>query len=674
MEQSLPHAREAYRHLKVSISPFFDTLGRAKRLNMRMSLKAPNVQLVNSCLLTFPLQVGNVPTQAYDDGALTASDDLGSIPLKIYDYSMDAQPGMTACKQQCSSPMIGKNESGETYRHWHVLRPTHGDVEIQFVAVPRLVDMKTPVGPRVDLREDQGGLMGAGITFIPIPASNCRYSENGCGATLNTIKDQEYRIIVQWDLTNSPTGTRAVWTFGEGLSVVKVGPATLLRDSVYAVGPIRSYQHVSSYQQSFCLSSDFNKEAENCGYAAQKEQSEDYFGFYWFGSVPRRISGLVPQTKQMFEKISYMFKDPPTQDNPYRIFIRRASPARGLGGSAFQRSYVLEYDTYIHSVSQEELLFLLLHEMIHNWLLMDDETNSPDGDNNGWYIEGIANYFATILPYRWGIHSRAQFLEAMNRNMSSYYTNPLIHIDNRQAQEMAWKNYDALRLIYDRGFAYLVQVNAHILRASGGRRSIDQIVLELLQLKRSGSACGQNEWIRLLSNEIDHSDVKSDFISMKSGRRIIPPRDSLEFETGNKVQFIQRYQELLDFGIDTASFDERIVMDVAQGSRAAKADVKNGDEMVEETPRWYCGQDFTRRMHMILRRDGRIIERTYWPRSFIKAESWQWIAQEKDTCSPTQVSFALLPSRNLTSRVMGMICISILLVCYFEVFKYPLRS
>jgi len=346
-----------------------------------MNIQAPCLDPLDGFLMSLPLQVGNVPTQAYDQRTLNAFDNSGALPMEIRDVASPLLQFKANTRIVCHNQNITVNDDQEKERQWHVLRPTNGDVVVQFSAFPRHVDMKTPVGPRVDLREDQGGLQGAGITFIPIPGVRRGHSS----MAQSEEEEPEYIITVEWDLNHSPKGTRAVWTFGEGSNVVKVGRLDSLRDSVYMVGPISSNITATADRSTF-VTNGFS----HIGEAAELDTAKGYFGFYWFGSVPPKISNLVSKTKGMFEKMSAMFGDPPSKENPYRIFIRRSMPARGFGGSAFQRSYVLEYDTYIDEVSEAELLFLLVHEMVHNWLLMDNETNSPGGDDNAWYIEGIS--------------------------------------------------------------------------------------------------------------------------------------------------------------------------------------------------------------------------------------------------------------------------------------------
>jgi hypothetical protein len=121
------------------------------------------------------------------------------------------------------------------------------------------------------------------------------------------------------------------------------------------------------------------------------DSASQEFGFYWFGSdTPQRILDLGPLSEKMFRLMSEMFEKDVQEKEPYRVFVRSAYPAIGLGGTAFSRCYVLEYDEALDSVDENFLIFLLTHEVVHNWLLMDPE---DDGLANAWYIEGICCLF-----------------------------------------------------------------------------------------------------------------------------------------------------------------------------------------------------------------------------------------------------------------------------------------
>lgn len=195
----------SHKFLRLNITPQFDEQGSALAFVILMSIESPSLKAVTPILELFT-KLGNVPTQSYDGHAIQAFDALGTLPLETKDTGADGN-----------------------LRTWFVISATKGDVSVRFRALPQIIDAKTPTGPRIDLRLDQGGLQGGGYSFIPVPPDNSQPSRT-------------YRLIVEWDLTQAPAGTRAVWTFGEGPTPVeKLGSASLFTKSQYMAGPVRSY-------------------------------------------------------------------------------------------------------------------------------------------------------------------------------------------------------------------------------------------------------------------------------------------------------------------------------------------------------------------------------------------------------------------------------------------------
>src|SRR5579862_4873924 len=92
------------------------------------------------------LVVASIPTQRYDGDALRAEDARGALPLTPRDAVLN--------------PFV-------TDRQWVAGRESSGDITVTFRAVPRHVDADTRAGPLFDLRAEAGGLMGAGLTFLP---------------------------------------------------------------------------------------------------------------------------------------------------------------------------------------------------------------------------------------------------------------------------------------------------------------------------------------------------------------------------------------------------------------------------------------------------------------------------------------------------------------------------
>ena len=247
-------------------------------------------------------------------------------------------------------------------RHYITKRKTTGSVILVFVAVPVEVNSNTPIGGRYELRKDQDGAQFMGMSVIPIPG-------NG-----NSNSTEKFDVKISWDLSAAPVGTRGVSSYGEG-NVARRCRATDVWRMVFATGPVKSYPP----------------------HDVELEEKEG-FGFYWFGTLPSSIAELPPICSRLFEKLADFFDDEVSEENPYRIFVRSVTPARGFGGTGGIRSFVLEYDSYISTCHEDEIFYLLAHEMVHNWPLMQ---SSPgiNMDLIAWYNEGNQSNHTILIFY-----------------------------------------------------------------------------------------------------------------------------------------------------------------------------------------------------------------------------------------------------------------------------------
>lgn len=301
---------------RISITPLFDDQG-ASSLAIQQTLARPRCA-AHEALLIFETRYGNVPAYQFTEDNILAFD--GDGPLPIY-----------FTQTKLNSPD----------QEWRVTRNTSGNVTLHFQVFPRYIDIKTPIGPRVDMRRDQGGLTSGGRWFLPRPAGN-----------------RVWRNVVEWDLSEAPLGTRALWSYGEGpRPISRNGNPMTVANSVFMVGPINSYPNPASNNQAL-PGANIN----------------------WFGELPDKIHHLNEYNVSFFLKLSAFFQ---SENASYSIFIRRV--IRGYGGSSYLESYVFEYDDTICKEPDEEIVSMLSHEMIHSFSLMDPE---DDGYDNGWYIEG----------------------------------------------------------------------------------------------------------------------------------------------------------------------------------------------------------------------------------------------------------------------------------------------
>ncbi|KAK3674351.1 hypothetical protein LTR78_005820 [Recurvomyces mirabilis] len=551
--------------ISITFTPVLDGT-QTPRLNVALLLHTP-VTSPNNFLIELPIAIGNVPTQAYNTtNPILAEDDLGNLELMF------------------------KDDPERQLRRWHATRPITGNVRLAFVAIPRVVDNDTPIGPRLDLRAFGNGLLGAGLSVLPLPPD----------------VDSTYRIGLCWDLSHTARKTIFASSFGENDCEELNDKLQALQMLVFAVG--------NSLQRH-----------------PAKSTSPDFALFYFRQSghiVPFDVPTLSHYIRSLHTHFSAFFT--PSIREPYHVFLR-PSP-RAFGGAGFKRGFMLEYHEKV-DVTTLELQDLLAHEIVHNWPIMDFSQNESlsaiDAKaENTWFNEGIATYYATFLPFRLGLESREDFVAKVNRALQAYYTSPARHLSNVEAAKVMWANADAQRLPYFRSTVYFIRL-AYLLheeRAVSGRgATLDGLVRKLLDRRRHGLQHDLTIWQSLVSHELGAGIAQQEYAAMTSGGpdMLVPQARSLEYVD---LQLGAKQQEELQLGFATSSFNSHIITDLLPDSRAQEARIREGDQIVEaKTMYWQVADDLGRNMTLLLRHTGHadVFNISYWPRAKQKLQSWQ---------------------------------------------------
>jgi M61 glycyl aminopeptidase len=491
--------------LSVVLRPHSNS-GKVDYVDVTMVIEHPGVA-AGSTLLRMPLVVASIPTARYDGDAIQATDDSGALPLT----QKDAPP-----------------TSFLSNRDWIASRATAGDVTLHYRAPPRVITAATRTGPLFDLREEAGGVHGAGWTFLAVP-----------------ISSEPYRINLHWDMADMPAGSRGIWSFGEG-DVTKIAPADKLVASFYFAGPVKSYP----------------------------VQPTGRFAMYWLSDPPFDAVAAAGMIQKLFDYMSGFFHD---DGGSYRVFMRK-TPANG-GGTALTRSFMFGYSES-KPPTAENLEGLIAHEMVHNWPEL-----SGDHADTSWYAEGAAEYYSVVLSYRAGLSTPDEFLKRVNEHASGYYLNPLQNLSNRAADAIYWKDSRAGHVPYGRGFMYLAAVDAEIRAHTHNKRSLDDIVLKLLERSRAAEASSGKEqgptvadWQELIGTELGSRGVRG-YENMVAGMPIAPPANTF----GPCFQpFRVDVGRPLDAGFDISSLSgpKRVIKGLVAGSPAALAGLLDGDEVI----------------------------------------------------------------------------------------------
>jgi len=471
-------------------------------------------------------------------------------------------------------------------RNWTTKRATAGAVRAWYTALPREVNDQTRDLPSFDLRQDQDGLLGSGYGFLNLP--------NG----------SEHLIKLRWDLDQAPSGTRAVWTYGSGANeTIRRDTPSGVQQTFFAVGPLQCEE--STLDPSTGLT----------------------FGMYWFGTPPFNATEVATTIKLLFGYMSKFFDD---DENSYRVFIRH-NPYFGYGaGTALRRSFMFGWSDAdsIDPPSEESQILFLGHEMVHNFAKLDDTT--PQYEN--WYLEGLAEYYSLVLLHRGGFILRGAFLRHINRKLLSYYTNSLVNVPNQEVSKVTWQTADAQNLPYGRGFAFAIQTNYLISKATEGKNCLDDLVLELIHRRRKGQPVGINAYISLLGDYLGTETARKLYDDMSAGQLVIPSQDSLAIHSFRLERADARKWDL---GFDEGSFRgaERMVRGLKTGSEAENAGLRNGDRLLNTVRLTEIQQQPDAVMRLVVQRDTKQeFEINFLPREAESVESYRYVDLKAENC------------------------------------------
>ncbi|MBQ7795058.1 MAG: hypothetical protein IJ374_00655 [Lachnospiraceae bacterium] len=354
------------------------------------------------------------------------------------------------------------------YKVYYVERAPEGNVCVRYTIYPREYKPEHRCGPYFDFKTETGGANASGMVLIPL------------------FQDYFGEISICWDCSEMPEDCYGVNAFGEG-DFTKVCELETIRRSYFAFGHVHSI-------------------------------AEGDFGFYWFGDPYFDTAAIAEYTKKLYAVMAPFFHD---AESVYRIFLRK-DPYKNSGGTAQKRSYIWGWNDH-QPVSVEAKKTILAHEMVHNWPHLNDE---PYGVTT-WYSEGAAEYYSVVLPLRAGLITKEQALKEIQGWTDSYYTNPTRYMENLEAAAVCWQDRRAQKLAYGRGVFFLANVDAKIRKATAGQKSIDDVVLALLEMDRAGEPLGNEEFIEKVK-EISGLDITEDWEIMRTGTHFAPHADSFD--------------------------------------------------------------------------------------------------------------------------------------------------
>lgn len=465
-------------------------------------------------------------------------------------------------------------DGSNTTRRWRASRAVAGTITVRY-RVP--IDAAAPplALPQYEMRTERGTFSAAGNAFLVLP-------------TDRTARQVE----VHWDFARYGAGGVGASSFGLG--------------DVTTPTPLPAEKLASAYYMG--------------GRPGTAGPERDGFFAAWQGDPPFAMAPLMTWAGKLHRFYGSFFGYTPAS---FGVFGRTntRNPGSGIGLT----------DSFAYTFNQaskpDDLRSLLAHEMLHSWVnSLDGSMDSAGGLDRSWFGEGLAVHYQRTLPYRAGMISADDFLNDLNETAARYYTNIKIATPNAAIPDGFWLDTRIRVLPYDRGSLYFDTVDAQIRAKSGGRRSLDDIVRAMLTTRRGGGAMNEALYRSLLKAQLGDKGI-ADLDAMLAGRTVLPPSDAYGPRFRRVVRPLRRY----DLGFDMASLQTRprIVRGLVDGSNAALAGLRNGDEILNGFPQDALQGDQHAYVTLDIRRDGGVRHIRYQPRGET-VDAFQWVAASRD--------------------------------------------
>lgn len=380
------------------------------------------------------------------------------------------EKGLTAADERgCLhlSESIEADPTGFDKKVWKVERATQGDVTLCYCFLPRDVSGIDRCHPYFDTIQEKNGVLICGVT------------------SLIAVPEGTYHIHISWDKSAMPEDATTAAIKGEG-DLSFDGTPQDYTFTLYMAGRIKSAQ----------------------------DQSGKY-RVHWLADALPDKEKVVEQLPVLVKEMCRFFRD---EDLAYSIFFREEPFQISNGGTAFNGGFVYGYSKTM-PLAMESALNTLAHEIVHNWPSLSD----IKGEGT-WYSEGTAEYYSVMIPLWCGIADAAQAADWLTEKSTNYYNNSYQNLTNQEAYDRAWENAEIQRVPYGRGLFYLAQVDYQLRCGSGGKKSVDDLVLELLMRQRGGDTVTVADWEELIKRELGEEAV-TEYKEVMTGRKMLEPDD-----------------------------------------------------------------------------------------------------------------------------------------------------
>jgi len=501
------------------------------------------------------------------------ADNVDSVATTITDLEARDAKGplkLTSHDEDLPTEAARDSETGGRSREWFGDRAPEGAVSIHYT-VPAMATLP-PRGPAPPLAfsNDAAGVSAGGNTFLLMPPGT-----------------QRYAVTTRWDVSRLKPGAAGVSSLGGGVAT-SIAPMTSaeLRESYFMGGAIHRWPS---------------------GHAAEA------FFSAWQGLPPFDAASLMSWTRSLHQDYSQFFGK--KSDQPFGVFMRY-NPVNAGGGTGLFHSFIMTFGSGV-GADVASLRSMIAHETFHTF---QPYISVPAGKESSWFAEGLAVLYEARLPLRYRLITPTAFLQDLNFHASRYYSSIMATQPNSEIAARFWDDTRVRTLAYDRAMLYFAVVDNAVRRKSGGRRSLDQLMLQMLALETRGTELSNSDWETQLRTELGDGAV-AEFHEFLGGKMPIPAADAFGPCFTRTTARARRYE--LGFTPAVLREPKRMIRGLIPGSPAAQAGLQNGDEILHPVPQDEIQGNQTELLKLDIRRKGQEVAVSYLPRGE-EVEIYQW--------------------------------------------------
>jgi predicted metalloprotease with PDZ domain len=220
--------------------------------------------------------------------------------------------------------------------------------------------------------------------------------------------------------------------------------------------------------------------------------------------------------------------------------------------------------------------WLLAHEMFHDWNGHAISLAQPERLGY-WFSEGFTDFYARRLLLRMGFLSPEEHAASWNDRFGEYAANPARNAPAARIEEGFWSDPDLGKLPYHRGDVVALLVDHRIRAASGGARSLDDLMRELVKRSRAGAQPYSVDQLLAAIGELAGPDCAEEVrrIVVDGETVVLPP------DVGAPELVLERVElPGFDVGFDhESSMQSGRVTGVEPGSAAERAGLADGQRI-----------------------------------------------------------------------------------------------